>query len=80
MYEFPPGLWESDAVFAPRSGARRAAERDGYLLVLCHDDARDRGFVAVLDARDVSAGPVARVWFDQYVTSTLHGQWLGAEA
>jgi all-trans-8'-apo-beta-carotenal 15,15'-oxygenase len=63
-----------------RSGALGADERDGYLLVLCHDDAGDRGFVAVLDARDIREGPVARVWFDQYVTSTLHGLWLGAEA
>jgi all-trans-8'-apo-beta-carotenal 15,15'-oxygenase len=80
MYEFPSGQWASEPVFAPRSGALGSDERDGYLLVLCHDDARDRGFVAVLDARDISGGPVARVWFDQYVTSTLHGQWLGAEA
>jgi all-trans-8'-apo-beta-carotenal 15,15'-oxygenase len=78
LCEFPEGQWVSEPVFVPRRGAARDAEQDGYVLVLCHDDARDVGFVAVLDARDIAAGPIARAWFDHYVTSTFHGQWVDA--
>ena len=76
LYELPSGQWASEPVFVPRPGAGVDRERDGYLMTLCHDGARDAGMVMVLDARDIDAGPVARVWFRDYLTPAFHGHWV----
>jgi all-trans-8'-apo-beta-carotenal 15,15'-oxygenase len=77
VYELPAGQWASEPVFVPRPGTGADRERDGYLMTLCHDDARDAGMVMLLDAQDIGAGPVARVWFRDYVTPAFHGHWVG---
>ncbi|MEZ4401060.1 MAG: carotenoid oxygenase family protein [Kofleriaceae bacterium] len=67
----------SEAVFVPRPGA--SAEDDGWLVTLLYDGRADRSGLAVLDARDLPAGPVARAWFDHAVPITFHGSWLPAQ-
>lgn len=75
----PQGQWASEPVFVPRSAAdpraSAALEGDGHVLVLCHDDASDVGFLAVYDALKIEDGPRATVWFDHYLTATFHGVW-----
>lgn len=78
MFELPAGQSASEPVFVPRPGAKADDERDGHLMVLCHDEARDVGMIMLLDARDITAGPVARVWFKDYVTPAFHGHWVAA--
>ena len=51
-------------------------EASVWVLVLCHDDVRDRSCVAVLDGREPEAGPIARAWFDQSIPMSFHGTWL----
>ncbi len=51
-------------------------ERDVWLLVLCFDEQRDRSYLAVLDGRDVAAGPVAECWFDHPIPISYHGAFL----
>lgn len=70
---FGDGQYTSEPVFVPRDGS--TAEDDGYLLALVYDAARDTSHVAVVDARDLEAGPVARVHFDHHVPFTFHGNW-----
>ena len=57
----PPTAYEycGEAIFTPRADA--SEEDDGYLLTLCFDGRHGTSALLVLDARDVSAGPVARV-------------------
>jgi all-trans-8'-apo-beta-carotenal 15,15'-oxygenase len=43
------------------------------VLALVYDPASDTSNVTVLDARDLSAGPLARAWFDHHVPPTFHG-------
>ena len=88
-----PALESGEFVFAPRARARGAdgadgadgaeddgAEDDGYLLGIV-TDARDRSSaLVVLDARDVGAGPVARVPLPRRVPHGFHAQWLDRDA
>jgi all-trans-8'-apo-beta-carotenal 15,15'-oxygenase len=61
----------SEPIFVPRPGAR--AEDDGWVLALVYDPVTDASNVTVLDARDLSAGPIAHAWFDHHVPGTYHG-------
>lgn len=72
----PSGQWPSEAVFVPKPGAGTAD--DGWLLAQVYDAGSDRTCVAVWDARDCEAGPLARAWFPQHVPPTFHGEWVPA--
>jgi len=63
-----------EAVFVPRPGA--SDEDDGLLLSLVHDEAEARSELVVLDARDLSRAPLARVLLPQRVPYGFHGLWL----
>jgi carotenoid cleavage dioxygenase-like enzyme len=64
----------SEPIFVPRPGNGVAhAEDDGWVLALVYDPASDASNVTVLDARDLSAVPLARTWFDHHVPPTFHG-------
>src|SRR5207249_4329157 len=71
---FGPGRWGSEAPFAPRPGT--GAEDDGYLVSFVHDENEDRSEVVVLDATDLSAGPVARVLLPARVPLGFHATWV----
>jgi len=63
-----------EPVFVPR--APDAAEDDGWVLAIVHDEGRGRSTLVVLDARDFAAPPVARVHLPQRVPYGAHGSWL----
>jgi all-trans-8'-apo-beta-carotenal 15,15'-oxygenase len=78
------GLWSngggvvSEPIFVPRPGA--STEDDGWVLTLVYDAASNASNVTVLDACDLSAGPLARAWFDHAVPPTFHGAFAPARA
>ena len=55
------------------------AENDGWLVTLTTDLARDHSYLDVIDARDVAAGPVARVKMPRRVPFGFHGNWFAAD-
>lgn len=65
-----------EAVFAPDPAGRD--EDDGWLLSAIYDSANDRSEVAILDARDIAAGPVARVQIPQRMPFGFHANWFAA--
>jgi all-trans-8'-apo-beta-carotenal 15,15'-oxygenase len=67
----------SEPIFVPRPGAR--AEDDGWILALLYDPVTDASNVTVLDARDLSVGPLARAWFDHHIPGTYHGAFAPAK-
>jgi carotenoid cleavage dioxygenase len=77
-YAFGPGRWGSESPFAPRAGA--PAEDDGYLVSFVHDGPENRSEVVVLDAADLTAGPVARVLLPQRVPIGFHATWVKQES
>lgn len=53
-----------------------SAEDDGWLLSFVTDRATDTTDLVVLDARDISAGPVARVHIPRRVPIGFHANWF----
>jgi carotenoid cleavage dioxygenase-like enzyme len=74
---FGDGRWGSEAPFAPRPAS--TAEDDGYLVSYVHDEREDRSEVAILDARDVTAGPICRVQLPVRVPLGFHATWVPGE-
>jgi all-trans-8'-apo-beta-carotenal 15,15'-oxygenase len=62
----------SEPVVVPRAGS---SERDAWVLCLVDSAAKERSYVAILDAKAPQDGPVARVWFDSLLPRTFHGTW-----
>ncbi len=76
-YEFPPGVYASEAPFAPRPSA--TDEDDGYLLSFTSDVNADESHCEIFDAGDLTAGPVARVRLPARICSGTHACWAGAD-
>lgn len=71
-HEFPEGVYGSEPAFAPRIGA--VEEDDGYLITFTADhDGKSEAHI--IDARNVSAPPLARVMLPQRVPIGFHGVW-----
>ena len=66
-----------EPVFVPR--AADAPEGDGFLLAVVYDARPKASHLAILDARNVSAGPLARAFLDHRVPLGFHGNWAPAE-
>jgi len=54
-------------------------EGEGWLLTFAYDRTTDTSHLAILDAQDVAAGPVARVHLPVRVPFGFHGLWLGED-
>ncbi|MBW2244177.1 MAG: carotenoid oxygenase family protein [Deltaproteobacteria bacterium] len=67
-----------EAVFVPRSDD--SAEDDGFLLSYVYDAAEDRTDVVVLDAANITAGPIASVPLPTRVPFGFHGNFVPDEA
>ncbi|QQS13524.1 MAG: carotenoid oxygenase family protein [Rhodospirillales bacterium] len=62
-----------EPVFVPRSES--AAEGDGWVLSVVYRAAENRSDLAVFDATDVGAGPVALAHLSHRVPAGFHGNW-----
>ena len=75
-YHLPAGDTISEPVFVERS--KDAAEGDGWLLAAVWRAAENTSDLAVFNAGDVEAGPVALVHLGHRVPDGFHGNWVGA--
>lgn len=66
-----PTSFVSQPAFAPRG----EEEDDGWLLVWVEDGAKRTASVVILDARDLAAGPVARVELGEHLPGASHVTW-----
>ena len=66
----------SEPVFVARGND--AAEGDGWLLAVVWRGRENRSDLAVFNATDVEAGPVALVHLGHRVPDGFHGNWVGA--
>ena len=51
-------------------------EGEGWLLSFVYDHAAEQSVLAILDAQNVAAGPIAEVILPQHVPYGFHGVWL----
>ena len=62
-----------EPVFVPDASGEK--EDSGWLLGLMYDYLRDRSCLTILDAANIEAGPVCRLWFTHPLAHGLHGSW-----
>ncbi len=72
----PDGDNASEPVFVPRSAD--AGEGDGWLLAPVYRAATNTSDLIILDAQDITAGPVATIHVPRRVPFGFHGNWVGA--
>jgi carotenoid cleavage dioxygenase-like enzyme len=75
-YLLPAGDTISEPVFVERG--KDATEGDGWLLAVVWRGRENRSDLAVFNATDVEAGPVALVQLGHRVPDGFHGNWVGA--
>lgn len=73
-----PGASVHEPQFVPRHPD--APEGDGWLLVIVNRLNANLSELAILDAQDIEAGPVARLYMPMRVRTTFHGTWVPGEA
>jgi carotenoid cleavage dioxygenase-like enzyme len=77
QYLLPAGDTISEPVFVARSDD--AAEGDGWLLAAVWRAGENRSDLAVFNATNVEAGPVALVQLGHRVPDGFHGNWVAAD-
>lgn len=75
-YLLPAGDAAGEPIFVPRSPD--AAEGDGWLLSVIYRAAEDVSDLAVFEALDIAAGPIATARVPRRVPFGFHGNWRGA--
>ena len=76
QWDYGPGVYGSEAVYAPKTGATRDDDEDaGYVITLVTDTRDWASRCLVFDARDITRGPVARVTLPQRVPFGFHASW-----
>lgn len=75
-YRFGEGRFGSESPMAPAFDS--AGEDDGYVVSFVTDMKADRSECVVLDARDISRGPVARIMLPHRISSGTHACWADA--
>jgi carotenoid cleavage dioxygenase len=74
----PPGCFAGEPVFVPRDAD--AAEDDGFVIAPVWDGPRGRSSLRILDARNVSAEPLATLWLRHRMPAGFHGSFAPAES
>ena len=77
VYDVGAGCAVSEPIFVPKSAA--AAEGEGYLLAYVYDAGRQASHLLVLDAQNVSAGPLATAYLNHRIPFGFHGNWRNAD-
>ena len=72
-YYFGEGRFGSESPMAPCFDSQ--AEDDGYVVSFVTDMNTDRSECVVLDARQIDAGPVARILLPHRISSGTHSCW-----
>jgi carotenoid cleavage dioxygenase len=80
-YQEGPDRWWSEAPFAARDRSVQAesAEDDGYLVGFVWNGETQQSQAYVMDARDLSRGPICRITLPQRVPHGFHATWVSAE-
>ena len=77
IYHFGAGAAAGEFVFAPRIGA--VDEADGYAITIVHPADSATSQLAIFNAMDVAAGPIARVHVPFRVPSGFHCNYYSAD-
>jgi all-trans-8'-apo-beta-carotenal 15,15'-oxygenase len=73
LWSAAPRGFVSEPIFVARPGSDK--EDDGWVLSLVYDSTHHRSDVVILDANDLSTGPVARLHLKHHIPYGLHGSF-----
>ncbi len=76
VYRLPVGDFVSEPVFVPRTAD--ALEGQGYLLAVVYRGREARSDLMIMDAEQISAGPLAIAGLETRVPFGFHGNWMAA--
>jgi carotenoid cleavage dioxygenase len=76
IYDVGPGRATNEPVFVPKSSS--APEGEGYLVANIYDAERKASQLIILDAQNVTDGPLATAYLDHRVPYGFHGNWKSA--
>ncbi|KAJ6948446.1 hypothetical protein NC651_002703 [Populus alba x Populus x berolinensis] len=79
IFDLGPGRFGSEAVFIPREPGTTSEEDDGYLIFFAHDENTGKSSVNVIDAKTMSANPVAVVELPHRVPYGFHAFFVSEE-
>jgi carotenoid cleavage dioxygenase-like enzyme len=74
IHEFGKGYYGGEAVFAPNPNGKD--EDDGWLITFVYNSSQEASELVVINAKDVTSEPVARVLIPQHVPYGFHGAWI----
>ena len=74
VYDVGDGCATNEPVFVPKSA--NSPEGEGFLLANIYDANRKATHLVILDAENVSAGPLAKAYLDHRVPFGFHGNWM----
>lgn len=79
IFDLGPGRFGSEAVFVPSKPGTTSEEDDGYLIFFAHDESTGKSSVNVIDAKTMSADPVAVVELPHRVPYGFHAFFVSEE-
>nr|AIZ09096.1 carotenoid cleavage dioxigenase 1 [Ipomoea batatas] len=79
IFDLGPGRFGSEAIFVPRQQGTSCEEDDGYLIFFVHDENTGKSGVNVIDAKTMSADPVAVVDLPKRVPYGFHAFFVTEE-
>lgn len=74
VHDFPVGHEPGEAVFVPADGGTNSD--DGYLMTYVWQPETDTSYMAILDATDMAADPIAEVHVPRRIVSGFHTSWI----
>lgn len=72
-YSFAPHGYVSEPIFVPNPN--EIAEDAGWVLTLVYDGKNHRSTLAILDAQNITAEPLALLHLKHHIPYGLHGSW-----
>ncbi|KAK1551742.1 hypothetical protein Q3G72_003879 [Acer saccharum] len=79
IFDLGLGRFGSEAVYVPREPGTSSEEDDGYLIFFSHDEKTGKSAVIVIDAKTMSADPVAVVELPHRVPYGFHAFFVTEE-
>jgi carotenoid cleavage dioxygenase len=73
-YEFGDHRYGSEAAIGLRDNF--TSEDDGYVITFVNDMAEDRSECLILDASDITAGPICRIILPERISAGTHACWV----
>ena len=77
FYEFPDGHLGMEPCFVSSNSSENSeAEDDGYMLATVLDSKNGNTYLGIFDAKNIVAGPIAKIHFDQQLPIAFHGSFV----